>query len=175
MTGYCVKVTQPGEQSWPTTHLESIAIASPGRLLIQHPSTDQGSIYSPRIWNSGVKVWHVIYKESESCTDIINQQLTCGPRALHLPIQLPPTELDNNHSLTFSLTHYCNHCIRYTVVRSIFYLSLAYPRPPPRLGRGRQWNWTRATASESTGWSDRTGVTTFKSTGWWPYNKASLY
>ena len=27
-----------------------------------------------------------------SCTDIINQQLTCGPSALHLPIQLPHTK-----------------------------------------------------------------------------------
>jgi len=29
---------------------------------------------------------------NQSCTDIINQQLTCGPSALHLPIQLPHTK-----------------------------------------------------------------------------------
>ena len=61
MTGYCIKVTWPGEQSWLTTHLESIAIALPGRLPIQHPLTDQGSIYSPRIWNNSMEVWHIIF------------------------------------------------------------------------------------------------------------------
>ena len=55
--------------------------------LTQHPSTDRGSIYLPRIQNSGAKVWRVIFFNLQgiSCTDVMNQQLTCGPGALRLP------------------------------------------------------------------------------------------
>ena len=61
MTGHCIKITWPGEQSWLTTYLESIAITSPGCLPIQHPLTNQGSIYSPRIWNNSAEVWYIIF------------------------------------------------------------------------------------------------------------------
>ena len=72
------------------------SIASPGRPLpqhpsthpfIQHPLTDRGSIYLPRIKSNGAKVCHVIFFNLQgiSCTDVMNQQLTCGPGALRLP------------------------------------------------------------------------------------------
>ena len=47
MTGHRVKVTRPGEQSWPTTYLESITIAStrsPAPPASIHPHTHLASI-----------------------------------------------------------------------------------------------------------------------------------
>ena len=41
--------------------------------------------------------------------DIINQQLTCGPRALHLPIQLPYTK-------------WCYAASKFAVESSIWYI-----------------------------------------------------
>ena len=58
-----------------TTHLAPITIASLGRPLPEHPSTlpfiqhlstDQGSIYLPRIQSNGAKVWHVLLIEAGS-------------------------------------------------------------------------------------------------------------
>jgi len=82
-----------------TTHLGSIH--SPDRPLIQHPSTHQitqhgsthwitqylsthsASIYSPRIESVTCNLLQPT--SNQNGTDIMNQRLTCGPRALHLP------------------------------------------------------------------------------------------
>jgi len=53
----------------------------------QHSSTDRGSIYLPRIQSKRREsvTCNLQPTSNQSCTDIINQQLTCGPRALCLP------------------------------------------------------------------------------------------
>ena len=56
--------------------------------LTQYSSTPRGSIYLPRIQSKrreGVTYNLLQPTTNQSCTNIINQQLTCGPRALCLP------------------------------------------------------------------------------------------
>ena len=62
-----------------------------------------------------------------SCTDIINQQLTCGPSALHLPIQLLHTK--QCHSFQCRLQFFNLQGIRY---RSHYHHQAVFVQPVQR-------------------------------------------
>ena len=101
-----------------TTHLAPITIASPSRPLPQHPSTDRGSIYSPRIQSNGAKVTCNPPTRNQSCTDVMNQRLTSGPGALDL----------NHNRITECLVYLVAHFNPNTAYQAG---SQYIPLPPP--------------------------------------------